>query len=480
MNYFKIILIMLIAITSYGQNEGIRPWEMRNANGEGYIMVSGVDSVMYYDVLDNYIRDTLGYSRIDSIKCVSDTIRVYTNNGQFKLAHSCSGGGGSLTGSGSANRIPIWTSSTNLTSNGGFLFDHSSLNMSIGSSLDTITSYLPLSAGSGLTLRGASRTGIAMLTTGGSYDLWRAYIDDSGSARFAISSDDGGSNTDRFWINYSGSQPFFSYLASVGGGTRLVQTSSTGGLSALANTATSGHVLTANGSGYSWAAPSFTEVDGVIGNEVRSVTGNGLQLNGSGTGGSPYSVALSGKVAQFANLGYSAGLFLQSTTNGLQWAPVSTGSTGLAAYVSMANTGANLYPGSTSSATTIVYNTVLHDTGTMSSNNGIVSFQDAGNYEVLYGHHVSCDHPYAANLSLYSAAYVGVTSPTTEYQGSRSIQTSVYTQNGDVYHSGKFIITVPPNGYVMAIKVRLTGPTPPASAPNYTLSDGHFSIKKLN
>lgn len=469
---------MLIAITSYGQNEGIRPWEMRNANGEGYIMVSGVDSVMYYDVLDNYIRDTLGYSRIDSIKCVSDTIRVYTNNGQFKLAHSCSGGGGSLTGSGSANRIPIWTSSTNLTSSAKLLFDITSAKMYFGQTVDTDTTSSWITPNTGLGIRGTGSAGLSLYTTGGTYDWWQTYIDDNVSTgRYAIWSD-GSGGSDKFWIKYSDSQPFFSYLT--GTGTRLVQASSTGGLSALANTATSGHVLTANGSGYSWAAPSFTEVDGVIGNEVRSVTGNGLQLNGSGTGGSPYSVALSGKVAQFANLGYSAGLFLQSTTNGLQWAPVSTGSTGLAAYVSMANTGANLYPGSTSSATTIVYNTVLHDTGTMSSNNGIVSFQDAGNYEVLYGHHVSCDHPYAANLSLYSAAYVGVTSPTTEYQGSRSIQTSVYTQNGDVYHSGKFIITVPPNGYVMAIKVRLTGPTPPASAPNYTLSDGHFSIKKLN
>jgi len=93
-NYFKVIIILLFSTAALAQNEGIRPWEMRNANGEGYVMVSGVDSVMYYDVLDNYIRDTLGYSRIDSIKCVSDTIRVYTNNGQFKMPFGCSAGGG--------------------------------------------------------------------------------------------------------------------------------------------------------------------------------------------------------------------------------------------------------------------------------------------------------------------------------------------------------------------------------------------------
>lgn len=71
---------------------------MKNANGKGYVMISGIDSVMYYDVLNNYIKDTLGYSRIDSIKCVSDTIRIYTNNGQFKMPFSCSGGGGGTDG----------------------------------------------------------------------------------------------------------------------------------------------------------------------------------------------------------------------------------------------------------------------------------------------------------------------------------------------------------------------------------------------
>ena len=95
MKHFKIIVLLLISLNLYSQ-EGIRPWEMKNANGKGYVMISGIDSVMYYDLLDTYIRDTLGYSRIDSIKCVSDTIRIYTNNGQFKMPFSCSGGGAGI------------------------------------------------------------------------------------------------------------------------------------------------------------------------------------------------------------------------------------------------------------------------------------------------------------------------------------------------------------------------------------------------
>jgi hypothetical protein len=105
--HFKIIVILLISLNLYSQ-EGIRPWEMKNANGKGYVMISGIDSVMYYDLLDTYIRDTLGYSRIDSIKCVSDTIRIYTNNGQFKMPFSCSGGGG---GGGVADSLYIKTTS---------------------------------------------------------------------------------------------------------------------------------------------------------------------------------------------------------------------------------------------------------------------------------------------------------------------------------------------------------------------------------
>ena len=82
---------------------------MKNANGKGYVMISGIDSVMYYDVLNNYIKDTLGYSRIDSIKCVSDTIRIYTNNGQFKMPFSCSGGGGGGGGITSLNGLTAGT-----------------------------------------------------------------------------------------------------------------------------------------------------------------------------------------------------------------------------------------------------------------------------------------------------------------------------------------------------------------------------------
>lgn len=141
MKLFKLILFIVFCYSLNAQNEGIRPWEMRNANGRGYVMISGIDSVMYYDVLDNWIKDTLGYSRIDSIKCVSDTIRIYTNNGQFKMPFSCSGGGGGgsgdiegvtvtspITGGGTSGTVNIGIDTTG-TIGVGTKFDFSKLDL---------------------------------------------------------------------------------------------------------------------------------------------------------------------------------------------------------------------------------------------------------------------------------------------------------------------------------------------------------------
>lgn len=61
----------------------------------------------------------------------------------------------------------------------------------------------------------------------------------------------------------------------------------------LAAPGTSGNVLTSNGTTWtSSALPTFTEADGVIGNEVTSATNSTLTRSGSGTGASPYTLGL--------------------------------------------------------------------------------------------------------------------------------------------------------------------------------------------
>ena len=108
MKQYLIIIIAFIALSASGQ--GIGAWQLETApTGQHYLIFSDKITGVFDTIpADRLISDSLGYSRIDSIKCVSDTIRIYTNNGQFKMPFSCSGGGG---GGGVADSLYIKTTS---------------------------------------------------------------------------------------------------------------------------------------------------------------------------------------------------------------------------------------------------------------------------------------------------------------------------------------------------------------------------------
>jgi len=95
-----IIITILTAFTAFSaRGQGVGVWQLEDAPiGAEYIILSNATTGVWDTVqAEQYIRDTLGYSRIDSLRCSGDTLRIYTNNGQFKLAHACSGGGGGIT-----------------------------------------------------------------------------------------------------------------------------------------------------------------------------------------------------------------------------------------------------------------------------------------------------------------------------------------------------------------------------------------------
>lgn len=141
MKRYLTILITFATLSAFGQ--GIGAWQLETApTGQHYLIFSDkVTGVFDTIPADRLISDSLGYSRIDSIKCVSDTIRIYTNNGQFKMPFSCSGGGGGgsgdiegvtvtspITGGGTSGTVNIGIDTTG-TIGVGTKFDFSKLDL---------------------------------------------------------------------------------------------------------------------------------------------------------------------------------------------------------------------------------------------------------------------------------------------------------------------------------------------------------------
>jgi hypothetical protein len=135
-----------------------------------------------------------------------------------------------------------------------------------------------------------------------------------------------------------------------------------------------GQVLTWNGS--AWTAASITEADGVIGNEVlNATTGGGLVRSGSGTSGSPYTLGITS--------GSTAGEVL--TWNGTAWAPASSSSnlwTRSGSTTNLTNTGDNVGIGTTSPTQKLDVTgsvTILADSSYMINNVPVVAVKGTEN-----------------------------------------------------------------------------------------------------
>ena len=464
MKHFKILILTLIVATSYAQ-EGIRPWEMRNANGSGYVMISGVDSVMYYDVLNNYIKDTLGYSRIDSIKCVSDTIRLYTNNGQFKMPFSCSGGGGGggsgtvtsvavaagttgtdvnvtgspitssgtitvhiptasatnrgalsstdwstfnskIGGTGSASRIPYFFNSSTLTGEDQWMYYNGTGNKLVGVGFSGGNSAFPdylESGSSGFISFDANIAGIGVATS--SSNRWAMMNNTSGTLYWNRNS--GGTWPTTPYMSLSSTGVFkLSDLA--GTNSRLVQANSTGTLSSLANGIT-GQVLTATASGYAWQTPSSSSTPGLASyvgvNDIASPPSTYLFSNVSGA--TPVKL-----------------LYTQQS-------------------------GGN----------------ISYTTGT-----GNISIPTTGTYEIIYSHDVSSTS--TTGTRLYSGIYVN----DVFVSGTGSYNTQPFVTNQSYHHRGSVVRQLN-SGQVVQVKVVLHNGT---TSHDVTHSGAQLTIKKLN
>jgi len=238
-----------------------------------------------------------------------------------------------------------------------------------------------------------------------------------------------------------------------------VQATSAGLLSTLAH-GTAGQVLTmSSGTAYGWAAAPTGTTNLTFGS-ISALTAPLLSSSGTDV-----------------TISAGTGVTFSGTSTNLTINAASSGTVGITDYISTANTVSLFLTGTTTDPRIIPHNTLVHNTGQMSSTANGITITESGNYEVLYGYHISCDHPNGSGLRLSTSVYGGQSSAIAAISGSGSTTTDVYIQNEDNYYSGKFILTVPTGGYVLAVKILLSGAT---SAPHYTLNDGHFSIKKLN
>lgn len=172
-----------------------------------------------------------------------------------------------IGGTGVTNRIPYYTGTSTLGNSQALLWDISSSKLGIGYSAanDTTNVSGDITPAVGLALKGTS-SGISMRGTG---TYWQHVVDNT---RYGLWSDASG-GSDKFSINYSTSKPYFKYFDGAGNNTaatahRLIQTDATGNLSPIATSSTSGHVLTANGTGgYSWAAAAGGGVTSLAGSQ---------------------------------------------------------------------------------------------------------------------------------------------------------------------------------------------------------------------
>lgn len=469
----------MVSISVYGQNEGIRPWEMRNANGKGYVMVSGIDSVMYYDKLDTYIRDTLGYSRIDSIKCVSDTIRIYTNNGQFKMPFSCSGGGGGgsgditgvtvtspitgggtsgtvniaiqqssgsqagylsstdwttfnnkPSGSGSTAQMAYWFNGTTLTGENRFMYYNSSSryisgigytggNGTFPDDLESSTNgYIASGTNAGIGLRAGSHIwSIASKSTG---DLW---FNKKGASW----------TTNPYMTLSSGGALTVSDLA--GSGTRMVVASSAGLLSTQTIPSSGATDLS-----FSGAASPFT-LNSSTGGDVRFFAGSNVTLTKSGND-----------------------LTINSTA---------TGTTGLTHYGSAGQSSGSIYPitstGNGSNAPSVSFN--LTTGGNITFNSTSVTIPISGTYQITYSLNASCNST-ATGQIMFAGIYIN--DALVDGSASRSIEQ--FTQNKN-YTFSNTITTALNFNQVLKLKVVLSPMTT-----NYTIdvSGATLTLKKVN
>lgn len=507
----------MVSISVYGQNEGIRPWEMRNANGKGYVMVSGIDSVMYYDKLDTYIRDTLGYSRIDSIKCVSDTIRIYTNNGQFKMPFSCSGGGGGGGGISSLNGL---TAGTQVFATGT-----SGTDFNINSTTATHTFNFPTASG---TNRG--------LLSSSDHTLFSNKWTPSGTAGyvpfFATSSTItsqhdfltlNSSNAFRLGLGFTsgGNSQLGNYLASTTGAGLVIQDADAPGIGWSTSTSnrwammlnTSGQLTFSRNTGGSWASPYITiggagdiTATDLAGTGTRLLTAtsagllqdlangsNGQYLGISGgalTWGTPTGTATnlswSGISATGATLNSSTGTDVTLTagtgvtfsgTTSLTINAGSSGTSGLTSYSSMQNTQAGqsvatfTYNATTSTSPAKINYSAASGNITYTSGSGNIIVPSTGTYELTFDHNVSSSA--TTGTLLWSGFYINGTAigPV----GSTA-STSVFTTNTNYSHSAGLVYPLT-SGDIITVQVKLDGAT---AAYSVNVTGAKFSIKKLN
>ncbi len=467
MKLFKLILFIVFCYSLNAQNEGIRPWEMRNANGRGYVMISGIDSVMYYDVLDNWIKDTLGYSRIDSIKCVSDTIRIYTNNGQFKMPFSCSGGGGG----GGITSLNGLTAGTQIFATGT-----SGTDFNISSATSTHTFNFPNASGSnrGLLTSTDWTTFNNKWTPSGTAGYVPFF---SGTTTLTNQHDFltlNSSNAFKLGLGFTsgGNSQLTNYLATTTGAGLVIQDNDAPGIGWSTSTSnrwammlnTSGQLTFSRNTGGSWASPYIT-----IGN------GGDLTLTDlAGTATRLVTASSTGLLNDLAN--GSVGQVLAMTgTNTIGWTTPTTATTGLTSYGVIHDVGAVTtvysYPSvAGSTPTKILYNASSGGNISYTAGTGNFVVPTSGTYEILYSHSASSTS--ATCTKMYSGIYINdVYSP-----GTTSFSISPFVTNQNYYFSGRVVRSLT-SGQLVQVKIVASGAT---ETHEISVSSAQLTLKKLN
>jgi hypothetical protein len=193
------------------------------------------------------------------------------------------------TPSGSIGYVPFFSSSSALTNQHDFITQNSGSAFKLGLGFTSggnsqLENYLTSTAASGLVIQDGTLPGIGWST--GTSNKWATMLNTSGQLIFSRNT--GGSWTSEITFG-GGGDVSINDLASASN--RIVLAGSGGLLTALTN-GSNGQYLGISGGALTWGTPTVSEVDGVIGNEITNVGSNGLVREGSGTGGSPYTVRL--------------------------------------------------------------------------------------------------------------------------------------------------------------------------------------------